>query len=156
MKESAESKWMDGLEKFQVLVYRRMNFFGDDYEYERDMGRRELENLFVKQQIDLDTTSIILVFPEQWLNHVQMHGLYPRLAHYYPNLKQLQIKTREPLILTNTPNKYAFMLPSEDEMTRETNGHREDVDDITYVNDSCPLFTGISTGKIFVNGKPLD
>lgn len=142
-------RWLESLEKFKVLVYRRPDFLSDAFEYESYMGTKQLRNLFKDQVVDTETESIFLSFPERWLNCVECHQLYPRLQEFYPSLKKLQIKTHSPLIISCTPNGYAYTLKSEDEIVEETR-RAGNLDKPTSVEDTKAIFDGISKGKLFV------
>lgn len=146
------SNWFDTLEKVQILIYRRPNFLSLDFEYEQYMGTKILRNLFSEQATVGADTSILLTFPERWLNVVECHQLFPRLQKYYPNLKKLFIKTHSPLIVTNVPSKYACLLHEENEIVSTSGGHGE-VDEPTSTEDPCAIFEGISKGKIFCSSS---
>lgn len=146
------SSWFDTLEKAQVIIYRRPNFLADDFEYEQYIGRSVLDNLFSSHPTVKTDTDIVLPFPERWLNCIECHQLFPRLEKYYPNLKTLLIKTHAPLIITGVPNKYAFLLPEENEITRTSYGSGT-IDEPTSIEDPNALFKDISKGKIFCSSS---
>jgi len=149
----AES-WFDGLERCEVFIYRRPDFLADDFEYEQFVGQKYLRNLFKEQKVDDQTTEIILVFPERWINCIECHQLFPRLQKYYPNLKTLQIKTHQPLVITGVPNKYAYLFTEENEIVRlsGTSGH---LNRATSIEDPAALFKDISKGKLFSSSSKL-
>ena len=146
------SSWFDTLEKAQVIIYRRPNFLADDFEYEQYIGRSVLENLFSDQATVRTDTDIVLSFPERWINCIECHQLFPRLEKYYPNLKTLLVKTHAPLIITNVPNRYAFLLTEENDIARTSGGHGA-VDEPTFIEDPNALFKDISKGKIFCSSS---
>jgi len=143
----ASREWFDTLEKCQVLIYRRPNFLADDFEYEQYIGHGVLCNLFKTFQVS-QQEDITLPFPERWINCIECHQLFPRLQAYYPNLKRLMVKTHAPLIITNVPNKFAFIMPEEDSITRTSGGHGK-IGEPTSIEDVHALFKDISKGKMF-------
>lgn len=143
------SKWMDKLEKFQVVIYRRPNFLSWDFEMESYIGQGILRNLFHAKITDEKTKKIILSFPERWLNCVECALLFERLEMYYPKLKELKIKTHTPLIIMNVPNKYAIILKAEDDITESSGKERDDdYQGPTSLEDVDAVFRGFSDGKI--------
>lgn len=87
-----------------VYIYRRPNFLDDNFEMESYMGMAQLRNMFITKKIDLNTKSMFLSFPERWLNIIQERSLYERIHHYYPNCKDIEIKTHSVYIIQNTIN----------------------------------------------------
>lgn len=143
-------KFFASLDVCKVVIYRRPNFLSDDFEYEQYVGQIVLRNLFHKSpQIITSVTKMSLVFPERWINCVECHELFPRLQKFYPNLKELFIKTHEPLIITNVPREYAVLLNAENEIVAKTGKNKKRNDSITSLDDSAALFPGISTGALF-------
>lgn len=78
-------EWMDSLEAFQVIIYRRPNFLSPDFEFESYIGSGELRNIFHEKRVDDTKESITLVFPERWINCSECHQLFPLLQKYYPS-----------------------------------------------------------------------
>lgn len=148
MEQYDARKFFGSLEKAQVLIYRRMDFLSDDFEYEQYIGQGVLRNIFKEQVVDETQDSIVLPFPERWINIIECHQLFPRLHKYYPNLKTLQIKTQQPLIITGVPREYAAVMSYEDDMARTTGGSGH-IDKPTSVEDECAIFKDISKGKMF-------
>lgn len=68
-------EWMDSLEAFQVIIYRRPNFLSPDFEFESYIGSGELRNIFHEKRVDDTKESITLVFPERWINCSECHQL---------------------------------------------------------------------------------
>lgn len=106
--------------ELEVFVFRRPNFLDEDFEYESYVGQSVLRNLFIKQQIDNDTNTILLSFPERWLNIIQERVLVARLNHYYPNLKKVTIKTHSVYIL-QTVKSDNVRIVGEDNLPDEVN-----------------------------------
>jgi hypothetical protein len=143
-------KFFASLDTCKVLIYRRPNFLSEDFEYEQYVGQIVLRNLFQESpSIITSVTKMSLIFPERWINCVECHELFPRLQKFYPNLKELFIKTHEPLIITNVPREYASLLDSENEIVSKTGSNKKCNDSITSLDDSVALFPGISSGTCF-------
>lgn len=90
--------------ELQVIVYRRPNLRDDNLEAEMYMGRRVLEQLFDKMEVDPTVKDVFLSFPERWLNLIELRQLLDRLQKYCPNLESATIKTHSVYIIQCTPN----------------------------------------------------
>lgn len=101
---------VDGEPDVEVLVYRRPNLRDECLEYESFMGIDVLRSIFDQMKMRPDVTDLFLSFPERWLNIIEQRALYPRLAHYCPNLKSLQIKTHSVYIIQCTPSRCVKIL----------------------------------------------
>ncbi len=94
----------DGKIKLTVYVYRRPNMRDESLEYELHMGRRVLDNIFDGPfEVDEKVTKLFFSFPENWTNIIEQRCLFQRLFHFYPNLKELTIKTQSVYIIQCTP-----------------------------------------------------
>lgn len=103
-----------------VHIYRRPNMRDDMLEMEMYLGRAVLDNLFDKMQVDELTTKVVFSFPERWLNIVEERSLFSRIAKYYPNMKDVQIKTQSVYIIQMTPAGCAQIVLGADEQAGAT------------------------------------
>lgn len=97
----------DGQLDFKVYVYTRPHMRCPSLEYELYMGLGILNNIFEPNpKIDSVTTHIKLSFPERWLNIVEERMLICRIGMYYPNLRNLEIKTQSVYIIQSVRPEY--------------------------------------------------
>lgn len=66
------------------------------------IGRGVLESIFDKMEMREDVKTLLLSFPERWLNIIEQRSLYKRLEAYCPNLKSVMIKTHSVYIIQVT------------------------------------------------------
>lgn len=90
---------------FDLTVYitRRPHMRCESLEFELNMGRSVLENLFDHEKVDERLESIYLSYPERWCNIVEERSIFDRLKRLYPNLKTVKIKTQSVYIIQETP-----------------------------------------------------
>lgn len=110
MKDNFYQKIKNGEIELKVFIYTRPNFRSDSLEYELEMGRKYLENMFEYFNINNTVTDMFFSFPERWLNVAEQQQLFDRIENYYPNVERITIKTHAPLIITQVPNGFAFIL----------------------------------------------
>jgi hypothetical protein len=91
-------------ENLEVLCTRRPWLRDPHLEMELFMGRGVLDNIFDEFRVTPKTTHIYLAYPERWTNIIEQRLILPRVAHYYPDLQHLQIKTHSVYILQCCPN----------------------------------------------------
>lgn len=102
-------------ENLEVLCARRPWLRDSNLETELYMGRSVLDNIFDELTVDVRTTHIFLSYPERWTNIIEQRLILPRVAHYYPNLKHLQIKTHSVYIIQCCPNVCVKLYTAEEE-----------------------------------------
>ena len=102
---------------FEITVYvlRRPHMRDESLEFELSMGRNHLDNIFDREQVDTQTTSLYFSFPERWMNIVEERSLYDRIQLLYPNLKKLTIKTQSVYIIQCTPAGSVKIVAGEEE-----------------------------------------
>lgn len=98
-----------------VYVYRRPHMRDESLEYELDMGRNHLDNIFDKEIMDEKTTELFFSFPERWMNIVEERTLFDRIKRLYPNMKKVTIKTQSVYIIQSTPAGSVLIVSGEEE-----------------------------------------
>lgn len=88
--------------KVKLLVYARPNLRSYSVEMESYIGRDVLDSLFDRMEQRPDVTSLMLSFPERWLNVLEQRQLYVRLSLYCPNLREVTIKTHSVYVIQCT------------------------------------------------------
>jgi len=102
-------------DNLEVLCMRRPWLRDPNLETELHMGRGVLDNIFDERVVEARTTHIFLSYPERWTNIIEQRLILPRVAHYYPNLKYLQIKTHSVYIIQCCPNVCVKLFTAEEE-----------------------------------------
>lgn len=102
-----------------VFVYRRPHMRCESLEYELDMGRNHLDNIFDKEIVDEKTTELFFSFPERWMNIVEERMLFERIKRLYPNMKKVTIKTQSVYIIQSTPAGQCHIVASKEEREYE-------------------------------------
>jgi hypothetical protein len=98
-----------------VYIYRRPHMRDESLEYELDMGRLHLNNIFDEEKVDEKTTELFFSFPERWMNIVEERSLFSRIQLLYPNLKKLTIKTQSVYIIQSTPAGQCHIVSGKEE-----------------------------------------
>lgn len=106
MDNSLMERAKNGECEIKVYVHQRPHMRDDSLEYELYVGRGVLQNIFELNPKVCDDKSIILSFPERWLNIVEERSLFARIGKYYPQLKTLTIKTQSVYIIQCCPAAY--------------------------------------------------
>lgn len=92
----------------KVYIYTRPNL-RDGNDFTLFVGRNICDNCFDTMKIDEKTTTIVLRYPERWLNILEQRCIFERIKEYYPNIKKLEIITHSVYIIQCTPNGYAVI-----------------------------------------------
>ena len=102
-----------------VYIYRRPHMRDESLEYELDMGRTRLDNIFDKEIVDEKTTELFFSFPERWMNIVEERSLFDRIKRLYPNIKKVTIKTQSVYIIQSAPSGQCHIVASKEEREYE-------------------------------------
>jgi len=87
-----------------VFVETRPYLRDEGLDSERFLGRDVLDKMFDLME-EFDNTSVVLSFPERWLNILEQQALIKRLVQYGKRLQRVQILTHSTYILQNCPNE---------------------------------------------------
>lgn len=109
-----------------VFVFQRPNMRDSSLEFELQMGRGFLENIFDHMVIDETETDMYFSFPENHLNIIEQRLLYPRLGYYYPNLEKVTIKTQSVYIIQCTPAANVRIVRHEDYVNKPLPGEHDE------------------------------
>jgi hypothetical protein len=98
------------------------------------LGGRVLECLFDRME-EFDDESVVMSFPERWLNILEQRVLFERLERYGANLKTVVIKTHSVYIIQCAPNTCCRILPSEEPLAQgHENGRLYSGPDCQWIN----------------------
>lgn len=101
-----------------VHVYRRPNLRND--EMTLYLGYGFLIDLFDHPDKDMSNIeTVVLQFPERWLNILEQRALYDAVVQRCPNMKSLHIATHSVYIIQCTPNKCCFIISSDDDNLKD-------------------------------------
>lgn len=101
--------------ELKVYIYRRPHMRSEALEFELGMGRSALENMFDDEVVNQKETSLYFSFPERWLNIVEERSLYQRIQRFYPNVKQVVIRTQSVYIIQSTPSGCCHIVQAPEE-----------------------------------------
>lgn len=85
--------------ELKMYVFTRPNLRDAGLDMERFLGGGVLNSIFDKMEQRPDVTDLFLSFPESRLNILEQRALFPRLARYCPNLKEVTVKTHSVYIV---------------------------------------------------------
>lgn len=85
--------------KIQVYLYRRPNLRTYSIEMESYMGRKALDYLFDFHEPPLESKTLVLSFPERWLNILEQRQLLNRIKGRMPWVEEVTIKTHSVYII---------------------------------------------------------
>lgn len=134
--------------ELKVYVLQRPNMRSPHLEMEMYIGKGVLDNIFeLNPQVKLDE-KIFLSFPERWLNVVEERSIFARIGMYYPNLKELTIKTHSVYIIQCCPAKYINIVTPK---SFEGKLPQESDEGLLYLEDCLNLFN--ADGLNVIGGK---
>ena len=125
----------------QCYLYLRPNKFDESFEYLIQFGKSVLQDLYLKETVDLTVKSVELWFPEAWLNVVQQRCLFNRLKKYCPNVETLVICTHSEHFITMLRKECILLIQGDETLAQEC------VTGLTY--DSS-----ITLPSVFFNKNP--
>lgn len=102
-----------------VYIYRRPHMRDASLEFELEMGRTHLDNIFDREIVDEKTTELFFSFPERWMNIVEERTLFERIKRLYPNMQKVMIKTQSVYIIQSTPAGRCFIVSGKEEREYE-------------------------------------
>jgi hypothetical protein len=97
---------------FEIKCYVsiRPNLRTDALEMEMYVGRGVLDAMYDRKEVQPKVASLVLSYPERWLNILEQRQIYERCKAYLPNLKQVSLKTHSPFIIQCTPAGSVFIV----------------------------------------------
>lgn len=105
--------------EIRVRVQRRPHMRDPNLEMVMHMGTTVLRQIFDEERVDPTITSVVMYFPERWMNIVEERSLWVRLEKYCPNLKKVDIMTQSVYILQCTRAENIQIVASQDEVDRK-------------------------------------
>ncbi len=95
----------------KVYIYRRPNFRSPQWEFQLEIGRSLLEDMFDEKKQLPDVKKATFIFPERHLNIVEQRQLVDyAIPESLPNIEEVEIHTHSVFIIQCAPSGCAFVV----------------------------------------------